>query len=540
VATSYLIDFTGEHGLRYSVYEKNEDGALGACLTPPWSEKQIRFFDATQQNVLFGGARGPGKTEAICWDAIFGAYLVPGSTQIIYRRIMGEMKSTIIERYKNIPPGLRGRYIGENSFERCELQNGSMIRFSAARTLKDTRKLLSGEVYRAFFDEWSEWPYSEWKFISGSVRTTRSENVQHEHIIAQVKGATNPGGIGGDILNRIFGCDREKCCPIGEDPESYDPEDYLFIQALIDDNPAYGPNTDAGRAYRKMLMSQPRKVRDAWLYGKWSGFEGQYFDSYEFENVAIPHDTVMRLMAQQYWQPIWISLDWGKVHHAYVAWHTYIEMKLKSGHLKKFPVTFRELLIKGISESALAQEICDQTRETERKRVDKIYGSPDLGTDRLSRGHRMSDIFVGNGLPRMRAAYSERVQGWTLLYQLLGGRSEMDDGRVFCDWLVDDEIKHLFEALPWAMVSQKPGKDGDIESEGDSPMLDVLDGARYGIASRIQPEEKPQEQKMKETIAALPVIGSSRYIAHMKMQKEQDKASAPFYSSKGRYGPRRH
>lgn len=559
--SSFLIDFHGSrggsfpctcepesqlHGCRYSVYEKHDDGSY-TCIFHP-HPKQILYFDASIAHVLFGGSRGPGKTEAICWDAIFKAYLVPGSRQIIFRRTMGELKSTIIDRFKFLPEGLRGRYIGEMSYERCEFPNGSMIRFCSAHSLADARKMLSGEYLCAHFDEWSEWPYSEWKFITGSVRTTESKDILSRPIIAQVKGATNPGGFGGDVLNHLFGCDIEKSCPTGEDPESYSPEDYLFIQTFIDDNPAYGMDTPAGRAYRKMLMSQPRRIRDAWLYGKWSGFEGQYFDNYEYECMALAHDTVVRMMAKQYWQPVWIALDWGKVHHSYVTWNTFIELELRSGHKKTFPVTFRELLIKGISEAALAQEVADQTPEGEKKRVDKIYGSPDLGSDRLSRGHRMSDIFVGNNMPRMRAAYNSREDGWTLLYGLLGSldengdieRNDMADGKQFCDWLIDDEVLHAFEAIPWAMHSQKPGHDGDIASEGDSPMLDVLDGLRYGIASRIQPEEKPQQQKLKEKLAALPVQGSSRYIAHLKSEKESEKTSAPFYTSKRRFGPRRH
>lgn len=546
--SSYLIDFTGEHGLRYSVYEKQDDGALGARLTPPWSTKQIAFFDALEPNVLFGGARGPGKTEAIIWDNIFAAYLVPGCRLVIFRRIKNELESTIIDRIKQLPAGIRGRYIAQSGFERCEFQNGSMIMFRAAATQKAMRKSLGGEVYRASFDEWSEWPFSEWKFISGSVRSKVERNLYGKPIIAQVKGASNPGGIGGDVLKRVFGCEGEKTHPIGEDPEAYDPADYLFIPALVDDNPAYAPDTIAGRAYRKMLMSQPRGVREAWLYGRWSGFEGQYFDNYEYQNMAIPHDVVMRHMFKQYWQPIWISLDWGKVHHSYVSWHTFIDLKLKNGATKTFPVTFRELLIKGISEPALAQEIADQTPENEKKRVDRVYASPDLGSDKLSRGHRMSDILVGNGLPRMWPAYNERENGWTLMYQLLGKRdeeenpilNELEDGSLVCDWLMDDEIQHGFDALAYAMVSKKPGHDGDIDSEGDSPMLDVLDGLRYGIASRIQPEEKPRQQKLKETLAALPMIGSSRYIAHLKSEKEAQKTSAPFYTSGRKYRARRH
>jgi phage terminase large subunit len=548
----YLIDFVGKHGTRFSVYEiaNNE---ITRCLFQPLP-KQLLYFDAVEAYVLFGGGRGPGKTEGICWDALIAAYLVPKSRQIIFRRTMGELKSTIVDRFRQMPEGLRGKLIGEMSYERVELPNGSIIRFASARSEEDTRKMLSGEFLRVHFDEWSEWPYSQWKFISGSVRTTAQKDILGRPVVAQVKGATNPGGICGDVLNHLFGCDIEKSCPIGEDPEAYDSSQYRFIKTLVDDNPAYSADTPAGAAYRRMLLSMPRKIRDAWLYGKWSGFEGQYFDCFERELTEIPHDVIVRMMAKQYWQPIWIAYDWGKTHHSYVTWNTFIELPMEAGLAKKFAVTFRELLIKGVSEIAVAGEICAMTPENERKRVDMIYGAPDtFGGDLLSRARRMGDVFTVNSLPRPMPAFNKRVDGWTLMYTLLDSYVHGEAGEnapkntlkngwtKFCsDWLISEQCPRLFEALGWAMASKKPGKDGDVDDEGDSPNLDILDGARYGIASRIQPEEKPFKEILREQISALPVEGSSRYIRGLQLAAEEKKSSPPFYSTTRRFKGRRH
>lgn len=565
---SFLIDFTGVHGhdcpcsleeymhefhgTRYSVYETNDEGQILRCIFHPLP-KQLVYFLASEVYILFGGGRGPGKTEAICWDALFKAYLVPGSVQIIFRRTMGELKKTIINRFKSMPSDLRGKYIGEQGNERVELPNGSKIYFSSARSEDDTRKMLSGEFLCVHFDEWSEWPYTQWKFISGSVRATVERDVLGRKVIAQVKGATNPGGICGDVLNHLFGCDIEKSCPIGEDPESYNAGEYLFIKTLVDDNPAYSADRPAGQAYRKILMSMPRKIRDAWLYGKWSGFEGQYFDCFEREVTEVPHDVIVRLMYKQYWQPIWIAYDWGKTHHSYATWNTFVELDLYDGSKKKFPVTYRELLIRGLSETAVAGEIAAMTPEDERKRVDKIYGAPDtFGGDLLSRARRMGDVFTVNDLPRPMPAFNKRSDGFTLMYTLLDPFNHMQEGDIarnnlkdgwtkFCsDWLISEECPHLFEALGWALASKKPGKDGDIDDEGDSPLLDVLDGSRYGIASRIKPEEKPFKEVMREEIGALPVVGSSRYIKHLQLMAEEKKVSAPYYSTSRRFKPRRH
>lgn len=540
------------HGTRYSVYETDSENRVIRCLFHSLP-KQLVYFLATATYVLFGGGRGPGKTEAIVWDAIFTAYLIPGSRQIIFRRTMGELKSTIIDRFRSLPEELRGKYIGETSYERCELPNRSIIRFGSARSEEDVRKMLSGEYVKAHFDEWSEWPYSQWKFIAGSVRTKIEKDLLGRMVSAQVKGATNPGGICGDVLNHLFGCDIEKSCPIGEDPETYKPEEYLFIQTLVDDNPAYSSDTPAGAAYRRMLMSQPRKIRDAWLYGKWSGFEGQYFDCFEKEVSSLPHNTVVALMRKQYWQPIWLAYDWGKTHHSYVTWNTFVELQMADGTAKKFTVTYRELLINGISEIALAGEIVSLTPQDEIKRVEKIYGAPDtFGGDLLSRARRMGDIFVTAGLPRPMPAFNDRVAGWTMLYTLLDPYIRVEEGetkpknilqsRETCsEWMIDEECEHLFEALPWAMSSKKPGKDGDIESEGDSPLLDVLDGARYGIASRIKPEDvKPLKERMREELGVLPQVGSARYIRGLQLEMENRKTAAPFYSSRGKYGAKRH
>src|SRR5581483_663695 len=208
------------HGTRYSVYETNDEGQILLSIFHPLPN-QLVYFLASEVYILFGGGRGPGKTEAICWDALFKAYLVPGSVQIIFRRTMGELKKTIINRFKSMPSDLRGKYIGEQGNERVELPNGSKIYFSSARSEDDTRKMLSGEFLCVHFDEWSEWPYTQWKLISGSVRATVEREV----------------------------------------PE-------------------------------------------------------------------VPHDVIVRLMYKQYWQPIWIAYDWGKTHHSYATWNTFVELDL--------------------------------------------------------------------------------------------------------------------------------------------------------------------------------------------------------------------
>ena len=85
----------------------------------------------------------------------------------------------------------------------------------------------------------------------------------------------NPGGQGHTYIKRIF-IDRKF-----EDGE--DPADFTFIQSLVTDNKVL---MEKQPDYIKQLEALPPKLREAWLYGRWDIFEGQFFE--EFREVPDP------------------------------------------------------------------------------------------------------------------------------------------------------------------------------------------------------------------------------------------------------------
>lgn len=533
-----LIDFKGNYGPRYVVYAV--EGETATKITPDGfpSQKQTDYFDAVQPYVLFGGARGGGKTEAIIWDHVLTGYLIPGSKSVIYRKTLNELSDTIISRFRELPVELVGEYHGDPLNRHMRLPNGSEIRFRSAKDKSAVRKSLGGEYVLTSFDEWAEWEYTDWTFVTGASRSVITRDIFNRPFVAQVKGATQPGGDGSDALNHLFGGDIEKSPAIGMDAEKYKPEDYHFVKSLVDDNPAYAPDTEAGIAYRRMLNTQPPGRRDAWLLGKWTGFEGQFFDVFQESVVKIPHDEVIAGMSKQRHQPIWLAGDYGKTHHSYFTWNTFLEAQLDDGSTVKLPVTYREYLVKDLGEAAVAQEVASRTPVDERSRIVNIYLSPELGSGSLSRAAQMGDVWISRNMPRSMPAYNDREDGWAVMYKLLAYRHKLLNGWVNEDgeevnmcagWLVDEDCKYLLEAIPWATAD--PDHDGDIKAKGDSPMLDILDGSRYGIASYVRPEEqKPFADRMKDAIGALPVAGSSRFIKYLKMRKEERESVAPYYT----------
>ncbi len=548
----YLIDFEGKYGPRYRIYAKNVVTGALRLLTPMLdngkgfpSKQQEQFFDSKAPYTLFAGSRGPGKSSAITYDLLYGAYLVPGSKQICFRRTMGELEKTIIAKMKEFPENLVGRYHGEPGNEHFLLpcmnnppctkspcEHSSYIYFGSAPTEESVRKMLSGEYYRVYFDEWTEFPLSMWRFIVGSMRTPRDKDVLGRPIIAQCKGCSNPGGVGGDALNHLFGCEVEKGVPIGDDTgDTYDPNDYLYIHTTIDDNPAYASDRPAGKAYRKILAAQPPNIRASWIDGKWSGFEGQYFTNFGGGyTVKVPHDDALRMIAKQYWQPVVLGGDWGQVHYAYYCNMTFLELPLIDGSKHTFPIIFQEFMHKGMSEKALAEEICDAIDDKIKRRTTRFYMSPEtFGETDRSRAKKMGDVMVTYRMPRPQAAVNERVNGFRTMYGLLDERWELPQGTgwnpdsegrcIVSGLLIDASCEVLIEALPWAVADKT--KDGDILHSGDHPFLDVLDGSRYVLHSTaIKGKDKSRDDKFKDKINSLPVSGMDRYAEYLKRVKE--------------------
>ncbi len=73
-----------------------------------------------------------------------------------------------------------------------------------------------------------------------------------------------------------------------ERPEEYDPSDYEFIPARIEDNPIYAGDTD----YKRTLGSLPGDLKRAFLDGSWDVFAGQYFDRFDVRKSVRRAETV--------------------------------------------------------------------------------------------------------------------------------------------------------------------------------------------------------------------------------------------------------
>jgi phage terminase large subunit len=446
--------------------------------------RQKQFHLSSAKYRLFGGAAGPGKTKALLWEAILQANAVEGCDTLLLRRTYPELEASLSAYFRRDVP--RSMYKSYNESKHVVTWlNGSTTRFGYCRNESDVYQYQGTEFLFIGLDELTHFTLKQWQFLTSRNRCpVRS-------VRCKMAGATNPGNIGHAWVKALW---VDHVPPPGfERTDLYDPEDYEFIRARMEDNPIYANDAE----YRKTLESLPEHLRRAFLEGDWNVFAGQYFDLFDFgRHTARPED--IRLES---WWPRWISVDWGFQHPSAVYWHCAVPVVSRQSSVfsserapqqrpgggnahNPFPnsltdnselktencriVTYREFVQNGLSPRMLAQAIAERSG---REAISEVFFSPDAFAHRTSEAsiaEQLGDVLVANGLPRPTPADDDRIGGWQLMYQML----ESDA------WVITENCAKLIDCLP--LLVRDDRRIEDIRKvDGDDP----ADAARYGLVS---------------------------------------------------------
>jgi len=434
--------------------------------------RQQQFHNSLAKYRLFGGAAGPGKTKALLWEAILQANLWPGADTLLLRRTYPELESSLLAYFRrDVPRGLYKKY--NESKHVVTWQNGSTTRFGYCRNENDVYQYQGAEFLFIGLDELTHFTLKQWQFLTSRNRCPVPGS------FCNMAGATNPGNIGHAWVKALW-VDHQP--PAGfEQAGFYDPRDYEFIRARLDDNPIYA--NDAG--YRRTLETLPEHLRSAFLDGDWNVFAGQYFDIFDYgRHTARPEE--IRLEA---WWPRWISIDWGFQHPSAVYWHCAVPAgvtrdssfvtcgreSLQSGghespvssHQSRI-ITYREFVQNGLSPRMLAQGIAERSG---RENICEVFLSPDAFAHRTAEAsiaEQLGDVLTANGLPRPAPADDDRIGGWQFMYQLLESNV----------WAITENCTKLIECMP-TLVRDNVRHEDIRKMEGDDP----ADSARYGLVS---------------------------------------------------------
>jgi len=457
--------------------------------------RQEEFHLSKAKYRLFGGAAGPGKTKALLWEAIQIANEVPGCDTLLLRRTYPELESSLLAYFRRDVPRKFYRSYNESKHV-VTWKNGSTTRFGYCRNENDVYQYQGAEFLFIGLDELTHFTLKQWQFLTSRNRCPIKFYIDAENrenrVVPGMAGATNPGNIGHAWVKALW---VDHVPPPGFDrPELYDPRDYDFIRARLDDNPIYANDAE----YRRTLETLPEHLRRAFLEGDWNVFAGQYFDIFDVgRHTARPEE--IRL---EPWWPRWISIDWGFQHPSAVYWHCAVPVPARSTYtshpehsegsqshnsLRSFRpgksadpqddrpstfsarvVTYREFVQNGLSPRMLAQGIAERSG---RERITEVFLSPDAFAHRTAEAsiaEQLADVLVANGLPRPAPADDDRVGGWQFMYQLLESDS----------WVITEHCAKLIDCLPLLVRDDRRVED-IRKMDGDDP----ADAARYGLVS---------------------------------------------------------
>lgn len=409
--------------------------------------RQKEFFASRARFTAYGGARGGGKSWALRRKLVAMCLRYAGISCLLIRRTIPELKSN------HIIPFLR-EYDGIISYSEAEkailFPNGSRISLGYCASDKDVLRYQGQEYDVIAIDEATQ--MSEFRF-SVLKACLRGSN----HFPRRMYLTCNPGGIGHSWIKRLF-IDRDFRC--GEDPE-----EYRFIPAKVFDNPNL---TDADPEYVNSLRSLPPRLRDAWLYGKWDVFDGQFFP--EFDSAVhccspslIPKD-LKKFIAVDYGLDMLAALLVGVDHEGNI-W------------------VLREVCQSGLTLSEAARRIALLAAG---HRPEFAVCSPDLWNRRQDSGKSGFEIMQAvEGMPPMTPADDRRIPGWRVLREYLSAR----EGHPYIR--ICSECKELIECLPALLCDPKRNEDA---SSSPHRITHAPEALRYAAMSRICAGYSPTEE----------------------------------------------
>lgn len=374
--------------------------------------KQVAFLEATARYVCYGGARAGGKSWVVRFKACLMAMARPGIKQMIVRRSYPELNENHILPLRELLAGV-ARY--NDKEKSIFFPNGSRIKFSYCANPGDELQYSGQEWDIIYLDEAQQLSESAFNAIRA---TNRGVNEHPKRIYV----TCNPGGVGMTWIRRLF-IERDFS-------EEENPDDYVFIQALVTDNLAL---MESDPDYIKHLESLPPAQRAAWRYGDWYSYEGRFFaefknDSHVVEPFPIP----------SHWRR-YRAIDYGLDMLA-VLWIAVDELG--------FEYVYRELHESGLVAAEAARKIVSYSVNDDGtpEKIDDTFAPPDLWSRTKDSGRDIAELFAENGVWFTRAN-PERIGGWQLLKEHLrsvsspDGYGEVPRLRVFrsCHTL----IKHL-------------------------------------------------------------------------------------------------
>lgn len=452
--------------------------------------RQEAFITCPFDDILFGGARGGGKTDAVIGDWLAHCHAFGRNANgIVIRRSMVELED-MIRRALEILPAVGAMW--QDQKRRFVMENGAILRFRYLERENDAMAYQGHAYTRVYFEELGNFATSRpIDLMYGTLRSAYG-------IPCGMRSTANPGGPGHSWVKERY----ITPAPLGFHPiEIRLPSGNIFyrcyIPSRLEDNFALMAN-DPGYMDRLYLVGSAALVK-AWREGDWDAIEGAYFDGWSQDLVvppfAIPnHWTKFRSFDWGYAKPF--SVGWWAVSEGAHAAIGEREIYIPKGAL----IRYREYYgcKPGRPNEGLRMEVEDIADAIMRLEGNETidYGVADPAIFEASRGPSIGARFASyvpawdkSRSPIMwRRGENKRLPGWSQVRQ----RMRPDDDRQPRLYVFSTCVDSI-RLIPTMQHSKTKPEDLDTESEDH-----IADEWRYACMSRPMPKAPPPRPRQRE------------------------------------------
>ncbi len=407
---------------------------------------QEEFLAAPEQDVLFGGAAGGGKSYAFIIDPLRYAHK-RGHRALLLRKSLKELRE-LIDKTRDLYPQIFPGAKYKESEKLWTFPSGAKLEFGYLERDSDVYQF-QGQAYTWIgFDEITHLATEfAWNYLGSRLRSTDPD------IELYMRCTANPGGAGHAWVKKRY----VDPAPPGESFKGSDGITRRFIPALLKDNPYLA--TD-GR-YETMLKSMDEVTRARLLNGDWNIQEGAAFPEFNREvHVIQPFDIPHSWFRFK-------GVDYGYSAPSACLW---CAVDPQDGTI----IVYRELYKAGLT----GEELGELLVEMEAPEGRSIPGVLDTAAWNRTgyTGPTIGEIL--NRAPfflKLRPADKNRIAGKVQMHERLRPNKETGRPRMQFFSTVPNIIREL-ESIPL-----DPNRPEDVDTKAEDHAYDAL---RYAIMSR--------------------------------------------------------
>lgn len=416
-------------------------------------EQQRLFHEATEDEVLYGGSAGGGKSVAVVMEGLRACVRYAGMRVLLVRRSYDELAESIFPVLAKFGYAAKLGATWNGAERELRFSNRSLFRFRYLENLVDASRRQGGEYQLLLVDEATLMP-------PGVVDILKFERLRTGSGIPVLgtRLTCNPGGPSHAQVKARYIDATAHGARVATDEETG--LTVRFVQAKASDN----PHLDAGYQRRLDAIPDPQR-RAAMRDGDWDQFAGMMFPEWRRERHVLDPIALPSQWAR------YNGLDWGFAAPWCVLWTALDE----DGRVW----IYREIYKTQVGESEQAAQILAAEQMDEA--VIARYADDAMWATR-GEAKPIADVYAEHGVQLTQAGKGGRVSGWQRVHTFLAEAPACSHHRALgwekCPKLhvfsTCTELIRTLPALPHAQTGDPEDADTKAEDHGPDALRYVL------------------------------------------------------------------